>query len=255
MEHPTRLVHLLTNLSSQQDPSEPTLNESLDSLDCALAAAVESYAGLQLMLRRDGYPVVLTVHRTAGRPPDPDDVPFAVTSCRVPLSLVDANLEPGSQVVVYATTPGALVDLAADLSYALADHSGEVSTGLRPGRPDSLDDSDHAPTVGLDLDLPPPALPNGLTGLEELSTINRATGVLIESGHDPDRVHAVLHRQAAAAGLRPHVYAARLLQAQRSEPPREPKPGYAGGAAYAVSLGPENAAPDAAPPRRTRAHR
>ena len=254
MEHPTHLVTLLDDLSSQLDPSEPTVHTCLDSLDRALAAAVGSYSGLQLMLRRDGYPVVLTVHRTVGRPPDPGSVPPAVTSCQVPLGLVNASFEPESRVVVYATTPGALVDLAADLSYALADHPGGTSTGC-PGRPGSVGGTDHAPTIALDLDLPSPAPTDGLTGLEELSMINRATGVLIELGHDPDGVRAVLQRQAAAAGLRPPAYAARLLEARRSAPPRAPRPGYAEGAAYAVSLGPEDAAPDAAPPRRTRAHR
>lgn len=255
MEHPARLLTLLDDLSSQLDPSEPTLNACLHSLDRALATAIGSYCSLQVMLRRDGCPVVLTVDRPSSRPPPPGGVPPAVTSCRVPLGLVDAGFEPESRIVVYATTPGALVDLAADLSYALADHPDGISTGLRPGRLGRLKGTDQAPSVALDLDLPPPAPPDGLTGLEELSLVNRATGVLIESGHDPDGVHAVLQRQAAAAGLRPHAYAARLLQSQRSAAARAPRPRYADDAAYAVSLGPENAAPDAAPPRRTRAHR
>ena len=97
MEHPTRLVHLLTNLSSQQDPSEPTLNESLDSLDCALAAAVGSSSGLQLMLRRDGYPVVLTLHRTVGRPPDPGGVPPAAARRQPPQEDVLGHRQVGDE--------------------------------------------------------------------------------------------------------------------------------------------------------------
>ena len=51
----------------------------------------------------------------------------------------------------------------------------------------------------------------GLSGLDQLSTVNRAVGMLIDQGHEPDEAVKVLHRDAAAAGVEPHVYAAQLL--------------------------------------------
>jgi hypothetical protein len=55
-------------------------------------------------------------------------------------------------------------------------------------------------------------LVSGVTGLDDLSTINRAAGILIDQGHEPDQAHAALRRHAAAAGVETHVYAARLLR-------------------------------------------
>ena len=49
---------------------------------------------------------------------------------------------------------------------------------------------------------------SGLAGLHEVSTINRAVGILIAEGH-PDQTHTELHRQAAA-GLTPHRCVTRL---------------------------------------------
>ena len=66
--------------------------------------------------------------------------------------------------------------------------------------------------IALDADLPPPTLVSGLTGLDELATINRAVGLLIDQGHHPVQAHATLQRHAAGAGIAPHVYAARLLR-------------------------------------------
>jgi hypothetical protein len=51
-----------------------------------------------------------------------------------------------------------------------------------------------------------------LTGLDDVSTINRAIGILIDQGHHPDKAHATLHRHAVTAGVEPHIYAARLLR-------------------------------------------
>ena len=53
---------------------------------------------------------------------------------------------------------------------------------------------------------------SGVTGLDDLSTINRAIGILIDQGHHPDQAHATLGQYAAAAGVAIHVYAARLLR-------------------------------------------
>jgi hypothetical protein len=66
--------------------------------------------------------------------------------------------------------------------------------------------------IRLDADLPPGSHTFGLSGLIELSTINRAVGIMIDRGHHPDEVHATLRRLAAASGLAPHAFALRLLE-------------------------------------------
>ena len=53
---------------------------------------------------------------------------------------------------------------------------------------------------------------SALDGLDELSMVNRAVGILIDQGHHPNEAHATLRRQVAEAGVEPHLYGARLLR-------------------------------------------
>ena len=46
-------------------------------------------------------------------------------------------------------------------------------------------------------------LVSGVSGLSELSTINRAIGVLIDHGHHPDHAVETLRREASREGLEP----------------------------------------------------
>jgi hypothetical protein len=57
-----------------------------------------------------------------------------------------------------------------------------------------------------------PATMSALDGLDELSMVNRAVGILIDQGHHPNEAHATLRRQVAEAGVEPHLYGARLLR-------------------------------------------
>jgi hypothetical protein len=66
--------------------------------------------------------------------------------------------------------------------------------------------------IELDTDLPPISRVSGLTGLAELTVLNRAIGMLIQQGHDIEQAHLVLRREAAAAGVESHIYAARILR-------------------------------------------
>jgi hypothetical protein len=156
--------------------------------------AVASFRGLQLTINSNGFPVVLTAfgdgHNVA-----------VLTSLRVPLTLMDSHFATESRVVFYASTPGAFVDLAADLSYAFDQRT--------PGQ-----DGDHPawPLIRLDADLPPDGPTFSLSGVAELSAINRAVGVLIDQGHHPDDAYEILRGHAARAGLDPYAWAARLLQ-------------------------------------------
>jgi hypothetical protein len=66
--------------------------------------------------------------------------------------------------------------------------------------------------IELDTDLPPISRVSGLTGLAELTVLNRAIGMLIQQGHDTEQARQVLRQEATAAGVEPHVYAARLVR-------------------------------------------
>ena len=130
----------------------------------------------------------------------------------MPLALLDSGFAAESQVVFYASTPGAFVDLAADLTYAFA------QPPRTPGR-----DGGSSGTA-LDPAGRGPASPDGdtfsLSGVAELSTIDRAVGVLIDQGHHPDDAHATLRRDAARAGLEPHVLGRAVVAADARSPAR-----------------------------------
>jgi hypothetical protein len=201
----TSLIRELQELTASIGGHDHAMDGSLAALIADLEVAVPSCCGLQLTITQDGFPVVLTAFA------EREDI--VATSLRLPLSLLDPALEVQGRVVFYARTPGAFVDLAADLGYALGD----------PGRMDGESSDGHVrdflrqingdrSSIELDADLPPPTRVSGLSGLADLSTINRAVGVLIANGHHPDDAHDTLRRQAAAAGLLPHAWAARMLR-------------------------------------------
>jgi hypothetical protein len=173
------LVHLHDLLASiGQDDHD--LSETLASLTTALCSTAESYCGLQLTLVENQWPVTLTAFAGA-------DPPIR-TSLRLPLALVSRRVDSEGWVIFFASTPGAFTDLAADLSHALG--------GVR---------------VELDADVPPLPRDSGLTGLAELTVLNRAVGILVARGHDIEHAHQLLRRDAAAAGVEAHVYAAQIL--------------------------------------------
>jgi hypothetical protein len=113
-----------------------------------------------------------------------------------PLSGVDA----GRVVVFYAGHPGAFVDLAADLQRV---HGLDGPAVLDDHLTDTCD----------------PPRPCGITGLEELSDINRAIGVLITRGHTPAEAHAELRRRAAAGGHGLADTARHVLTSTNAPPP------------------------------------
>lgn len=179
MEFSTSFTHHLTGLlgSGLDGLGDPAA--ALSALDRDLRMAVPSFCGLQIRLRYS-HPVVLTSF-------DQDVVLADVaSSLRLPLAVLSPPGPDGS-ITLYARLPGAFVDLAADL-----------------GAPSLLDGAG-----------PPTTLTSGVTGLVELSTINRAHGVLIAYGHPPDDVGDVFCRQAASAHLEPHAYAVQLLAVTR----------------------------------------
>jgi hypothetical protein len=162
------------------------VTRSLAALTTDVRTAVSSYLGLRLTVVLDGWPVTLTSFLMG-------DGLAPATSLRLVMSPTAAAFDAERQIVFYSSTPGAFVDLAADSAYL-------------QGRSEP-----HGPAVAIDIDLPPITLVSGFTGLAEYVMINRAIGLLIDSGLLTDQARATLHRDAAVNGLPLHLHAAQLL--------------------------------------------
>lgn len=204
------LSHQLRQLASSLDLDPDSLHDALAGLVSYVQQAVPSYCGLQLTLFDHGWPVTLT------QLTDTDDRP-ATTSLKVSLHALTGRPDSdGGQLLFCATTPGAFVDLAADLSYALG-----VPVASDPG-PSFVEQGDGSATppaadsapIVLDSGTIPAGSVSGLSGLAELSVINQAVGTLIDRGHLPEDAHDVIRGGAAAAGVAPHLFAARLLRTE-----------------------------------------
>jgi hypothetical protein len=133
---------------------------------CALA--VPSYLGFSISLVVGEVPVSFTVLEEYL---DPSEV---LTSVMLPLTALGDHA-PGSQMMLYAGTAGAFVDLAADLSYAL-----QVGPDV----------------IRLDQHLTPPDPALGAVGLAALSQQNQAIGILLDRGYDSGAARTELHRLA-----------------------------------------------------------
>lgn len=203
MDVPTALLRDLLDLGVAGVEGDAELGPRLTALVTALRAAVSSYCGLDLTVHDVIHPVSLTSF-----PPTADGEEIA-TSLRLALVALSSGFDSQSRVIFYATVPGAFVDLAADLGHAL--RLPTLLPGDRTAHPGGGGNG-TAGLIVLDADLPPPASVSRLSGLHEMSTINRAVGMLIDQGHHPDDAHTLLRQHAAAAGVDTHIYAARLLR-------------------------------------------
>lgn len=192
MELSARLSEQLGRLAHEVTTDGTGLAADLSALVSTLSAAISGYAGLRLTIVHTDHPVRLTARSATS-----DD--RARSSLRLPLHPVSSAFEEGGRLVVWSTVPGSLVDLGSDLAYVLRASDDGI------GRPAS-------PTVELDVDLPQGPVTSGVDGLEELATIHRAAGLLIERGQDPASVHATLRTQAQAEGLTAYAWADRLLR-------------------------------------------
>jgi hypothetical protein len=206
VDFPAAVLAHVQDLTASIGQDDRDLNDTLAALTTALRSTATSYCGFQLTIVENQWPVTLTAFT------DGHDVPVG-TSLRLPLGLVSRMVDGESRVVFFASTPGAFIDLAADLSHAL----GRIPVD---GRSSTANNEDHRAThvdghrrvIELDADLPPISRMSGLTGLAELTVLNRAIGILVDQGHDIGQAHHVLRRHAAAAGVEPPIYAARLLR-------------------------------------------
>jgi hypothetical protein len=89
---------------------------------------VPSYRGLHLTLVEDGHPVSLAAFLKS------EGAESITASLRIPFPALGPGFDHASGVVFYAATPGAFVDLAADLGYALdTPTTTPDAPGIRPG--------------------------------------------------------------------------------------------------------------------------
>ena len=206
MDLPAALLAHLHDLTGSSGQDDHELDDTIAALTAALRSAAASYCGFQLTIVNNQWPVTLTAFS------DNHDVPVG-TSLRLPLVLTSQAVDPESRVVFFAVTPGAFTDLAADLSYALGGIPVEQQSPAAysaDGAHARLDGPRNA--IELDNDLPLVWPVSGLTGLADLTVLNRAIGMLVDHGHDLVEAHQVLHRDAAAARIAPHIYAVRMLR-------------------------------------------
>jgi hypothetical protein len=165
------LAAALASLSEALDQDDRRLYTELDALRMAVVAAVPSCVAMSVTIALDHHDATFTLGPTTASGP-------VATSLLIPLEVV-SDARQGSVLILYATTPGAFVDLAADLSYA---------TGVTPA------------TFVLDRH-PAPAVDDvGTTPLDGPSAINQALGVLIARGYTPQAALEELHRLAEQDG-------------------------------------------------------
>ncbi len=105
------------------------------------------------------------------------------------------------EVVLYAASPGAFIDLAADLVWLTSQPTGAFVVDQHLGGPRSMNTADSA------------------------SVLNQAIGVLIGRGHTPQSAEQTIADQAASTGVKRHDAAVAILDSlpgprdlPRSEP-------------------------------------
>jgi hypothetical protein len=166
----TSLTSDVDNLLQMLDLPDNDIERSLHDLWYGVAFAVPSFVGLSVTVVVDEQPVVLTYLTESSS---------MGSSLELSLSLT-TGLAPGSRLVLYAVTPGAFVDLAADLGHVLGASDEELV---------------------LDRCLVPLRRDSGIVGVEEMSMTNRAVGILVGRGHTPEAARDLLRRKADQSHL------------------------------------------------------
>ncbi len=123
---------------------------------------------------------------------EPDDPGRVATSLLLPGPPEATSDQPRVQIVLYATTPGAFVDMAADLAFLT-------------GNPTVDTDLDHHQHLARQPDITGP--------IHNESVINEAVGVLIADGHTLEQAHTYLDALAGAAHTNKATEASALLAA------------------------------------------
>ena len=163
----------------------PSIAHSLHRLTLDAAAAVTSYLGLSVVVSHSDPPFTVTALAEGALAGD------IRTSLHLSLpGPSDPQNSPGVAIILYAGSPGAFVDLAADLAWLTARSLSDFIL-------------DQHLTVAAG------SLPEGQ--LRAASAINQAIGVLIGRGYTPQQAHWELDTQAAHAGTDRHTAAYHIL--------------------------------------------
>lgn len=168
-------------LTSALDEPGSDIANSLGQLESDVGAAISTYRGLSVSVADRDSPFTLTVLAPGA------DAGEVETSLRLELTV--AGGFPATVVVIlYAGSPGAFVDLAADLAW------------LTPG---------PLSNIILDRDLALPVEHRGAPRLCEASVVNQAIGALLGQGYSPEQAERRL-APVDAAGSR-YAVAHRIL--------------------------------------------
>lgn len=186
----------LALLTQALDHPETDIVTTLHLLAAEARRAVPSYLGMSLTTAGEA-PFSFNALE---EDPRPEDVRNSLLVPLGPGGPYDAAAA-GSTLVLYAAQPGALVDLAADLSWL---------TGIALAKY-SLDQ--HLSTIA--------RTPDEGT-VHATSTINQAIGVLIGRGYPPEQAHDKLASQAADVGTDRYTAAIHILRALPTEPDAPP---------------------------------
>jgi len=184
---PAAVLADLALLAEVLDSTSSDIAETLTGLVSEVARSLPSFIGLSLLV---GDPEHL-VHVTTIE--DAEQTTRIRTSLRFPLR---HETEPGlvagasGVLIVYAAQPGALVDLAADITWLTGRPFGDAR---------------------LDEDLGGPDATSRDRSLSRLSTVNQALGVLIGGGLRQEEAGDELDARAARTGLARHLAAAEVL--------------------------------------------
>jgi hypothetical protein len=173
----------LASLTAALDDPDTDIVHSLHLFALYTAAAIPTYRGLSVFVPHSDPPLALTAMA------DEADAGDIRTSLHVLLPTTGAGERHPVAVIFYAATPGAFVDLAADLIWLTA----------RPASDFTLDQH-LAITSG----------PDTAGQLDMASDINQAIGVLIGRGYTPQQADWELDTQAAKNRSDRHS-AARLI--------------------------------------------
>jgi hypothetical protein len=174
----------LAALSAALDEPGSDLGLGLRQLAVAAASAVPSYLGLSVVVTQHDPAFTVTLlddGESAG------DIGASILLTWT--SRANDDDVAGVAFVLYARTPGAFVDLAADVSWL---------TGSLPTE------------FVLDAHLGFPAEPDTATPIAAASVINQAIGVLIGRGYTPEQAHRELDANAARDGTE-RVTAAQVI--------------------------------------------
>lgn len=168
-----RLAAELSILSQTLENPGNSIAQSMQRLSDEISDAVESYLGLTVTIAPGTTPITFTTLRDGAQPAS------VRTSARFTLTRAAAGsvgTGPVISLIVYAATPGAFVDLAADLAWITRANPAHITL-------------DQDLTVVFEM---PTTAPSAV------AMINQAIGVLIGRGHSPEQAYQRLSRPSAS---------------------------------------------------------